>query len=39
MGENHENAYSFIIKYFLDLIEKNKALVSQPKDNGILNKY
>ena len=37
MGENHENAYSFIIKFFLDLIEKNKALVSQPKDNGILN--
>ena len=37
MGENHENAYSFIIKYFLDLIEKNKALVSQPKDNWILN--
>ena len=37
MGENHENAFSFIIKYFLDLIEKNKALVSQPKDNGIFN--
>ena len=37
MGENHENAFSFIIKFFLELIEKNKALVSQPKDNGILN--
>ena len=37
MGENHENAFSFIIKYFLDLIEKNRALVSQPKDNGIFN--
>ena len=37
MGENHENAFSFIIKFYLDLIEKNRAIVSQPKDNGILN--
>ena len=37
MGENHENAYSFIIKFFLDLIEKNKALVSQPKENEVEN--
>ena len=37
MGENHENAFSFIIKFFFDLIEKNRAIVSQPKDNGILN--
>ena len=37
MGENQENAFSFIIKFYLDLIEKNRALVSQPKDNGILN--
>ena len=36
-GENQENAFSFIIKFYLDLIEKNRALVSQPKDNGILN--
>ena len=37
MGENCENAFSFIIKFFFDLIEKNKAIVSMPKDNGILN--
>ena len=37
MGENCENAFSFIIKFFFELIEKNKAIVSQPKDNGILN--
>ena len=36
-GENQENAFTFIIKFYLDLIEKNRALVSQPKDNGILN--
>ena len=37
MGENQENAFTFIIKFYLDLIEKNRAIVSQPKDNGILN--
>ena len=37
MGENQENAFTFIIKYFFELIEKNKAIVSQPKDNGVLN--
>jgi len=37
MGENRENAFTFIIKYFFELIEKNKAIVSQPKDNGVLN--
>ena len=37
MGENCENAFSFIIKFFFDLIEKNKAIVSKSKDNGILN--
>ena len=36
-GENHENALTFILKYFLGVIEKNRALVSQPKDNGIMN--
>ena len=36
-GETHENALSFIIKFFLEIIEKNRALVSQPKDNGIMN--
>ena len=36
-GENHENALTFILKYFLEVIEKNRALVSQPKDNGIMN--
>ena len=36
-GENHENAFTFIIKFFLEVIEKNKAIVSQPKDNGIMN--
>ena len=37
MGANHENALSFILKYFLEIIDKNRALVSQPKDNGIMN--
>ena len=37
IGENCENAFTFIIKFFFDLIEKNKAIVSMPKDNGILN--
>ena len=37
MGENQENAFTFIIKYFFEFIEKNKAIVSQPKDNGVLN--
>jgi len=37
MGENCENAFTFIIKFFFDLIDKNKAIVSMPKDNGILN--
>ena len=37
MGENQKNAFTFIIKYFFELIEKNKAIVSQPKDNGVLN--
>ena len=36
-GENHENAFTFIIKFFLEVIEKNRALVSLPKDNGIMN--
>ena len=36
-GENHETALTFIIKYFLEVIEKNRALVSQPKDNGVMN--
>jgi hypothetical protein len=36
-GENHENTLTFILKYFLEVIEKNRALVSQPKDNGIMN--
>ena len=36
-GESHENALSFILKYFLGVIEKNRALVSQPKDNGVMN--
>ena len=36
-GENHENAFTFVVKFFLEVIEKNKALVSQPKDNGVMN--
>ena len=36
-GENHENAFTFVVKHFLEVIEKNKALVSQPKDNGVMN--
>ena len=36
-GDTHENALTFILKYFLEVIEKNRALVSQPKDNGIMN--
>ena len=37
MGENQETAFSFLIKFFLDLIDKKKAVVSQYKDNGIIN--
>ena len=37
MGENCEKAFTFVVKFFFDLIDKNKAIVSMPKDNGILN--
>ena len=36
-GDNQQNALNFILKFFLEIIDQNRAFVSQPKDNGIIN--